>query len=133
MSADNPHHWQFWTRKISDPQWRGPSGCKLAFDVKIDRPNELVVVITENFFRSYRGKKLDFVAVVPLKGSDWESVSLAPGDFKSVDDGSPLKSWEQADLLGFRAYYNERRGKAKFGTTQWAGVQPKFRNLRWSR
>jgi dienelactone hydrolase len=134
LSAENPHHWQFWTRKITDPKWRGASGSKLAFDVKTDKPNRLIVVVTENFFRSYRGKNGDFVAVVSLKGSgDWESVTLIAADFKSVKDSSPLKSWKHADLLGFRAYYSERRGTAKFGSMKWAGSRPVFRKLRWNR
>ena len=68
LSADNSHHWQFWTRKLTDPKWRGRPGYRLTVDVKTEKPNELVVVLTENFFRSYRGKQQDFVAVVKLGG-----------------------------------------------------------------
>lgn len=133
LSENNPHHWQFWTRKITDPKWRGPKGAKLSFEVRIEKPNQLVVVITQNFFRPYRGKKIDFVAVVSLKGGDWDPVRLSPADFNSVSDGSPLTSWQQADLLGFRAYYNERREKAKFGSPRWSGKQPDLRSLRWEK
>lgn len=55
LSADNPHHWEFSTRKLSDPKWQGQSDQRLTLDVQAEQPNELVIVLTENFFRSYRG------------------------------------------------------------------------------
>jgi len=132
LSADNPHHWQYWTRKINDPKWRGQEGYRLSFDVKFEKPNELIVVLIENFFRSYRGKKQDFVAVVGLTGgADVQSVKLTPADFKGMDNGEPLKSWQQVDLLGLRAYHKKRSGSGRIGSDQWAGSQPEFRNLRW--
>ena len=132
LSADNPHHWQFWTRKITDPKWRGGDGEHLALEVRTEKPNELVLVITENFFRGYRGpRKGDSVAVVKLPGGEgWHQVSLRPGDFIHQQKRTPLESWELADLLGFRAYYGERGGKV-LGSGRWAGGRPEFRNLRW--
>ena len=132
LSADNPHHWQFWTRKITDPKWRGGEGEHLALEVRTEKPNELVLVITENFFRGYRGRrKGDSVAVVKLPGGEgWHQVSLRPGDFMHQQKRTPLESWEFSDLLGFRAYYGERSGKV-LGSTRWAGGRPEFRNLRW--
>jgi len=130
LSPDNPHHWQFWTRKITDPKWRGRPGYLLTFDVKAEKPNELVVVLTENFFRGYRGKKQDFAAVVKLAGGDqWQTISLSPDDFKAVDSETVLSSWAEADLLGFRAYCEE--GGRLLGSKSWAGSQPTLRNLRW--
>ena len=129
LSADNPHHWQYWTRKINDPKWRGKSGHRLCFDVRSERPNRLAVVLTENCFRPYRGKQQDFLAVVELKGGDWQTVMLTPARFKTLDD-RPLKSWEQVDALGLRAYCGEG-GKIRAGSDRWIGVQPSLRNLRW--
>ena len=40
------YHWQFWTRKLTDPKWRGRPGYRLTVDVKTGKPNELVVVLT---------------------------------------------------------------------------------------
>ena len=68
LSADNPHHWEFSTRKLADPKWQGQPGQRLTLDVQAEKPNELVIVLTENFFRSYRGKQQEFVAVVKLNG-----------------------------------------------------------------
>lgn len=132
LSADNPHHWQFWTRKINDPKWRGKPGYELALEAKSEKSNELVVVLTENFFRSYRGKRRDFVAIIKLIGGDgWQPVRLKPSDFKAADGNGLLKSWEHLDLLGLRAYHDDRRTNVRFGSVQWSGKKPSFRNLRW--
>jgi len=132
LSADNPHHWQYWTRKLSDPKWRGRNGDPLAFDVKSEEPNELVVMLTENFFRSYRGRQQEYLALVPLVGGDdWQSVTLSPSDFTTPDKQQPLESWEQVDLLGLRAFYQQRGSKEIFGSNRWKGSQPRFRNMRW--
>jgi dienelactone hydrolase len=130
LSPDNPHHWQFWTRKIADPKWRGRPGYRLAFDARSEQANELVVVLTENFFRSYRGKQQDFVAVVKLAGGEqWQAVPLSPGDFKAENAENALPSWANVDLLGLRAYYDE--GGRLLGSKTWKGSLPKLRNLRW--
>jgi len=130
LSPANPHHWQFWTRKIADPKWRGRPGYRLTFDVKAEKPNQLVVVLTENFFRPYRGTQQNFAAVAKLSGGDhWQTVSLAPDDFKAVGAENVLSSWANVDQLGLRAYCEED-GRL-LGSKTWAGSQPSFRNLRW--
>ena len=131
LSADNPHHWQFWTRKITDPKWRGAVGARLTFDVKVEAANQLVVVINENFFRGYRGRQRDVVAVVALEGGGWTRVSLPVAAFKTPDGKATLRSWDTADQLGFRAYFDSRDGQL-VGSKSWAGGQPQFRNLRWT-
>ena len=129
LSPDNPHHWEFSTRKLTDPKWQGQAGQRLTIDVQSEQPNEWVVVLTENFFRSYRGKSQEFVAVVNLNGgADMQSLSLEPNDFKS-SDGEALSSWKNVDLLSLRAYY-EKGGKL-LGSKTWAGDQPKLRKLWW--
>jgi hypothetical protein len=45
-----------------------------------------VVVLTEDFFRSYRGKKQQFVMVVELPGGEQsQAVSLTPSDFSTTE------------------------------------------------
>ena len=131
LSADNPHHWQFWTRKITDPKWRGAVGARLTFDVKVAEANKLVVVINENFFRGYRGRQRDVVAVVDLEGGGWKRVSLPVSAFKTPDSKTTLGSWGTADQLGFRAYFDSRDGQL-VGSKSWKGDRPRFRNLRWT-
>ena len=132
LSANNPHHWQFWTRKVNDPKYRGRPNEQLALEVKSIEPNQLVIVLTENFFRSYRGKQIDFVAVVDLNGGDeFQKLMLSPNDFKSAETGDQLKSWSKIDLLGLRAFYDKPRSDTRIGSRQWAGPQPTFNSLRW--
>lgn len=129
LEAGNPHHWEFSTRKLSDPKWRGQTGQRLRLDVEAEKPNELVVVLTENYFRSYRGKSQEFVAVVKLNGGkESQTLSLEPKDFKT-SDGAALASWQNVDVLSLRAYY-EKGGKL-LGSKSWMGGQPKFRKLWW--
>lgn len=129
LSADNPHHWEFSTRKLADPKWRGQADQRLALEVRVDRPNELVVVLTEHFFRAYRGKQREFTAVVQLAGGkEPQCIFLRPKDF--VADGPQrLSSWSDVDVLSFRAYH-ERSGKL-LGSKRWDGPQPVFRKLWW--
>ncbi len=134
LEARNPHHWQFWTRKISDPKWRGPTGARLTLDVKVQADNPLVIVLVENFFRPYRGKQRDYVAVAQLRAdAGWQTLSLASSDFRCPADRSTLEGWRRLDLLGLRAFYSRARAPdaAVMGTRTWRGPQPSFRNLRW--
>lgn len=129
LEAGNPHHWEFSTRKLTDPKWQGQTGQRLVLDVQAEKPNELVIVLTENFFRFYRGKSQEFVAVVKLDGgTDFQNVSLGPENFKTMD-GESLSSWKHVDLFSLRAYF-DKAGKS-LGSKSWAGGQPKFRKLWW--
>ena len=129
LETGNPHHWEFSTRKVSDPKWLGQQGQRLALDVQAEKPNELVVVLTENFVRSYRGKMKEYAAVVKLNGGkDTQAISLAPGDFKTSDDEA-LPSWKSVDVMSFRAYHD--KGGKLIGSKSWVGPQPVFRKLWW--
>lgn len=128
LSANNPHHWEYSTRKLNDPKWRGQPDEKLTLEVHAESENELVIVLTENFFRSYRGKSQEFVAVVKLSGGKPDTVSLSPDDFTTAT-GENLSSWENVDLLSLRAYF-EKDGKL-LGSKSWQGQQPKFQKLYW--
>ena len=129
LSADNPHHWEFSTRKLSDPKWQGQIGQRLAVTLAAERPNALVIVLTENFFRSYRGRQKEFIAVVELGGGpDAQTAVLAHEDFTTLD-GERLTNWKNIDLLSFRAYVE--KGEKLYGSKAWAGPQPVFRSVEW--
>jgi len=129
LSADNPHHWEYSTRKLTDPKWQGQPGQRLMLDVEAEQPNDLIVILSENLFRPYRGRSQEFVAVVKLNGgAGTQSVSLEPADFKTID-GEAMSSWKDVDLLSMRAYY-ENSGTL-LGSKNWAGSQPKLRKLWW--
>ena len=129
LSVDNPHHWEFSTRKLADPKWQGHDGQRLTFEVRAEQPNDLVIVLTENFFRQYRGKMQEFAAVVKLAGGkDSQTFALEPQDFLA-SDGESLSAWKTVDLLSFRAY--SERGDRLLGSNTWEGPQPVFTKLWW--
>ena len=94
---------------MTDPKWRGPKGAKLALTIQSEQPNVLGIVLPENTWRSYRGKRRTYVIEVKLKGSKPETVGLS--DFKNVTDGVPLKSWAELDELGLVAKATIRGAK----------------------
>ena len=129
LNARNPHHWEFSTRKLNDPKWRGQPGWKLTLDVQSEQPNALTVVATENFFRNYRGPKKEYVAVAQLTGSDSpQTLSFTPEDFATID-GERLSSWDGIDILSVRAYYEAN--DQLLGRKNWKGPQPVFHQLLW--
>ena len=129
LEAGNPHHWEFSTRKLADAKWQGQPEQRLIIDVQAEKPNDLVIVLTENFFRSYRGKSQEFVAIVKLDGGKAvQTMSLGLTDFKTID-GESLSSWKNVDILSLRAYYE--KGDKLLGSKSWAGRQPVFQKLRW--
>ena len=108
---------------------RVPVDLKKALEVEAEQPNELIVILSENLFRPYRGRSQEFVAVVKLNGgAGTQSVSLEPADFKTID-GEAMSSWKHVDLLSVRAYY-EQAG-TMLGSKNWAGGQPRLRKLWW--
>ncbi|MDC0143957.1 acetylxylan esterase [Verrucomicrobia bacterium] len=124
--------WQYWTRKVTDPKWRGPKGAKLALTIQSEQPNVLGMVLHENTWRRYRGKNRTYVAEVKLKGGTAETVTLGLGDFKNVTDGVPLKNWEQLDELGLVANTTIRGAKPiEVAADPWQGPQPVFKRLEW--
>ena len=124
--------WQHWTRKVTDPKWRGPKGAKLALTIQSEQPNVLGMVLHENTWRRYRGKNRTYVAEVKLKGGTAETVTLGLGDFKNVTDGVPLKNWEQLDELGLVAKTTIRGAKPiEVAADPWQGPQPVFKRLEW--
>jgi hypothetical protein len=114
---------------VGDPRWRGVKGEKLKISVASAEANDLVVVLTENFFRGYRGKSRELAAVVRLPGGGKPAeIVLQASDFKDPA-GEVAKDWANADILGFRAYV-EKDGKL-LGSKAWKGSQPVFSRLEW--
>ena len=112
-----------------DPKWQGQDDQLLSIDVQADQANPLIIVLTENFFRSYRGKQQEFIAVVPLDGGPQsQNILLSPDKFQT-SDGTPLNSWKQLDILSFRAYYEQ--GDLLLGSKSWVGKQPVFKKIEW--
>jgi len=124
--------WQHWTRKVTDPKWRGPKGAKLALTIQSEQLNVLGIVLHENTWRHYRGKKRSYVAEAKLKGGQTETVALDLSDFKNVTDGVPLKSWDELDELGLVARTTIRGAKPiEVAAEPWQGPKPVFKRLEW--
>jgi hypothetical protein len=129
LEAHNPHHWEFSTRELNDPKWQGKAGQRLTLELQADEPNVLVVVLTENFFRSYRGKQREFTAVLKLVGGKaTQTTALDADDFVTADN-QKLASWEVVDVLSLRAYH-EKTGTL-LGSKNWARRQPVLHKLWW--
>ncbi|MCX6907968.1 MAG: dienelactone hydrolase family protein [Verrucomicrobia bacterium] len=129
-NVGNRDHWQNWTRKVTDPKWRGPDGAKLAVTLKLDETNRIAFVVVENEWRNYRGPKKTFVCEKEIPGAPADqTVLLDAADFKSTVAGAPLKSWSQLDLLGICAHYEEKGQPSK--PVRWRGPTPEFKRLKW--
>ena len=125
--------WQHWTRKVTDPKWRGPKGAALALTIQSERPNVLAFVLKEHAWRGYRGKQRVYVAEARLKGGAAETVTLGLSHFKCTTDGAPPKSWAEMDQLGICAKYEVRRPKRRvWAAEEWQGKAPVFKRLEWS-
>jgi hypothetical protein len=132
INGNNRPLWQHWTRKVTDPKWRGPDGAVLALTIQSQKPNVLAFVLKENAWRGYRGKERVYVAEARLKGGAVETVRLGLSDFKSPTDGASPKSWAEMDQLGICAKYEVRRPKRRvLAAEPWRGEQPVFKRLEW--
>ncbi|MFP6900553.1 MAG: acetylxylan esterase [Opitutales bacterium] len=132
LNKDHRSLWQYWTRKVTDPMYRGSEKSLLTLHLESEEPNSFVIVLHQNTWRSYRGKKGTYVTVVDLKGGEPETILLRPADFKEVQSGAALQTWAELDQLGLCAKYQVKRGKAKtFPETPWQGPRPNFIRLEW--
>lgn len=131
LNEMNPQHWQSWTRKITDPKWRGPVGAKLALTLTLPETNTLTVVLSQNEWRSYRGKKATYVCRREVSGSTApQTISLSLADFKT-SDGLVLESWEQLDQLALCARFEESQTEKRPEPVLWKGEIPTFHRLEW--
>ena len=121
---------QFWTRKLTDPVWRGRDGAKLKLTLKMPKTNTLSFVVMENEWRSYRGPRKTFVCDHEIAGSDAEqSVILKSSDFVSSDNVA-LKSWDGVDQFGICRHFSER-GTAATRMASWTGPAATLVRLEW--
>ncbi|PAY20934.1 hypothetical protein CKO51_03385 [Rhodopirellula sp. SM50] len=119
-----PDQWARTTNKLNADVYHAPTGAVLAFDVKADQKNALVVLID------------DHAAEVQLDGRDsWQHVVLTPADLRNATD-QPLANWENVRQLTLSATERLKSGQRRDPKTrivggQWKGPPPQFRNLRW--
>ncbi|MBV6499101.1 MAG: hypothetical protein CJBNEKGG_01551 [Prosthecobacter sp.] len=126
LNAGNATHQQLWTRKVTDPRWRGPEGSKLAITLKLPQTNRLSIVLQQNEWRSYRGPRRTFVCQREIPGSDApQTLTLALSDFTSAE-GSPT-SWSETDQLGLCASHGLPANEVPL----WKGPAPDYLRVAW--
>ena len=129
LNAGNLTHLETWTRKVTDPLYRGPEGAKLKLTLKMPKTNRLSFVIQQNEWRNYRGQRKTFICEREIIGADdAQTLALALSDFTSSE--GVLKSWAEIDQLGICAHYAER-GQATKAPPLWNGPAATFVRLEW--
>ncbi len=129
LNAGNLTHQQLWTRKITDPLWRGPAGTKLTLTLSMPQTNRLSIVLQQNEWRSYRGPRKTFVCQREVPGSSVpQTLRLDLKDFASAD-GQPA-SWAEMDQLGLCAHF-ATKGTNPSEAPRWKGSAPEFLRVAW--
>lgn len=131
LNPDNKQHWQNWTRKITDPKWRGPENAALAITLSMPADNQISIVVIENEWRSYRGQKKTFVCHrAILADTKPQTITLTIADFKD-SDGNALSSWSELDQLGLCSYFEETERGQRPKPAKWNGDFPEFHRVEW--
>ena len=129
LNAGNLTHQEMWTRKFTDPLWRGAAGAKLKLTLVMPKTNRLSFVAQENEWRGYRGPRKTSSCEREFRGADGEqSVVFDLADFTGKDGA--LKSWSEIDQFGICAHFAER-GAAQKPVPLWNGPAAKFVRLEW--
>ena len=130
LNAGNLTHQETWTRKITDPLYRGSSGAKLKLTLKMAKTNSIAIVLQQNEWRSYRGQKKTFICQREIQGADAEqTLVLETKDFTSPEGA--LTDWDQLDQLGICAHYSQRGAPAK-EIPLWKGPAIELLRVEWS-
>lgn len=129
LNAGNLTHQQLWTRKVTDPLWRGSEGSKLVLKLQMPQTNRFHIVLQQNEWRGYRGPRRTFVCSREIPGSDSPQIlALALSDFTSPE--GPPTSWSEIDQLGLCAHFLAK-GSSASEAPLWKGPAPKFLKLAW--
>lgn len=130
LNAGNITHQETWTRKVTDPLYRGPDGAKLKLTLKLAQTNRMAIVLQQNEWRSYRGQRKTFARECEIKGGTAEqTIVLEAKDFTSPDGA--LASWAQIDQLGICAHYSQRGAPAK-DVPLWKGTALELLRIEWA-
>jgi len=124
FTYDRSHNWGRKTHKVYNPKWQAPTNAQLAFDVRCERPNKMVVTL------DHAGAEIELTG-----GDTWQSVVLSPADFTTAEDRE-LQDWKgimelrlmPQDTLKAK---DKRKRAIKHLGEKWKGPNPEFRNLRW--
>lgn len=130
LNAGNLTHQETWTRKITDPLYRGPGGAKLKLTLKMPKTNRIAIVLQQNEWRSYRGQRKTFSCEREISGADAEqTIVLEAKGFTSFDGA--LMSWDQIDQLGICAHFSQHGATAK-EVPLWKGPALELLRVEWA-
>lgn len=104
--SDDPTVWKMITHKVNDPVYAAPQYSKLAFEVRSDQANTLVLRMNDAN-----------VQVAVTGGNVWQEVVLYPLDFQN-GSGDWAADWVGAKELEISSFV-------------WNGTAPEFRDLHW--
>lgn len=129
LNAGNLTHLETWTRKITDPLYRGSAGASLKLTLRMPKTNRITIVLQQNEWRGYRGPRKTFSCEREIQGSeDAQTLVLEMKDFTSPDGA--FDRWDQLDQLGICAHF-EPRGTAKKDVPLWNGPAMTLIRLEW--
>jgi hypothetical protein len=130
LNTGNLTHQETWTRKVTDPLHRAPSGVKLKLTLKMPKTNRIAIVVQQNEWRSYRGQRATFVCEREVPGADGEQALVFElKDFTAAD--GPLTSWDQLDQLGICAHFSQRSTPPK-EVPLWNGAAMTLVRVEWT-
>ena len=129
INADHLPLVQHWTRKLTDPVFRGCDGANLKLTLKMPMTNTLTFVVIENEWRSYRGPRKTFVCEREITGSDAEqSLVLEAKDF--IASQGVLQTWGSVDQFAICHHFAET-GATTTRKPVWTGPAPTLVRLEW--
>lgn len=133
LNRGNRSHQQIWTRKLTDPLYRGANGQRLQITLQVPETNTLTFVVHENEWRSYRGPRKTFVCDREIRGSSAsQTVSLGCEDFQlNGNPGESLQSWLDVDQFGVCSHFGER-GQTAAPVRIWQGGDLQLLRAEWT-
>jgi hypothetical protein len=119
-----PQEWGRFTHKLHSDVWKAPEAATMAFEVRADEPNKMVVDLDGN------------AAEIEVRGGpEWQAVRLAVSDFHDAA-GHPRIDWK--GIRELRLVEKDRLSVKVDGADkqvvlggEWKGAPPEFRDLRW--
>lgn len=136
LNWGNPELWSAHTRIVKEPEFSGPKGAKLSFEIKAREDSWLAVKFVSNEWGAFSaGQKAEYAAVKELKVKDgWATVEVDLADVRPIGaTKQALSDWstltEIALTPGIPAELKTPEMKPAKGWTR--GTEPAIRDLRW--
>ena len=137
LNWGHPPLWFAATRKLKDPKWRGPDGATLAFDIRCEADNTLVLAFDCNQWGAFEPGQpaVTYNVVRDLQGSpDWQTVTVNLSDLRATDPKikGPPTNWQTVAEFSISPSGEVVKDgvKTKVGGKAWQGPRA-IRHLRW--